>query len=70
MGEENEWMTIAEAAQMSGYHPIYLRVLVREGKIHGVKKGMAWWVSRQSVQNYVEEARESGDGRKGPKDDA
>jgi excisionase family DNA binding protein len=34
-----EWITTAEAAELTGYHVKYLRRLVREGKIAGAKRG-------------------------------
>ena len=63
-----EYETVKEVAEWSGYHPDYLRVLIREGKIKAEKKGSAWWVSRQSVMKYLDTAKEKDDGRWGPKD--
>lgn len=68
MGDEFEWMTVDEAAELSGYHPNYLRALIRAEKIEAVKKGSSWWVSRQSVEDYVAAAKAKDDDRWGPKD--
>lgn len=63
----NVWMTVAEAAEWSGYHPHYLRELIRRDKIDAVKKGGSWWVSRQSVVAYLEMARSTGNESYGPR---
>jgi excisionase family DNA binding protein len=62
-----DWMTTAEAAEVSGYHPVYLRELIRDGKIHGRKWGAAWQVSRESLLIYLREATSDKDKRRGPK---
>lgn len=63
---DNDWITVGEAAQISGYHPEYLRDLLRRGKIRGKKFGSAWMVSSKSLQVYIHEAVLSSDARKGP----
>ena len=39
-----EWITTEEAAELSGYHPEYVRRLARRGKIGAEKKGRDWWI--------------------------
>jgi excisionase family DNA binding protein len=63
-----EWLTTEQAAELSGYHPVYLRGLLREGKIKGRKWGPAWQVNRKSLLAYIEAAEVSDDRRRGPKD--
>ena len=62
-----EWLTTKEAIELSGYHPVYLRELIRDGKIVGQKFGIVWQVSKQSLTAYLEEAQQSKDKRRGPK---
>ena len=62
-----EWLTTAEAAELTGYHPEHLRELVREGKIDGRKFGIVWQISKQSLADYLEAAKLAGDKRRGPK---
>ncbi|MCB8944546.1 MAG: helix-turn-helix domain-containing protein [Ardenticatenaceae bacterium] len=62
-----DWITTAEAAAISGYHPVYLRELIRDGKIRGRKWGAAWQVSRESLLAYLHEATSAEDKRRGPK---
>jgi excisionase family DNA binding protein len=61
-----EWLTTTEAAELSGYHPEYIRDLVRESKIEGRKFGIVWQVSRESLLGYLETMQEKGE-RRGPK---
>lgn len=62
-----DWLTTKEAIELSGYHPVYLRELIRDGKIVGRKFGIVWQVSKQSLTAYLEEAQQSKDKRRGPK---
>jgi excisionase family DNA binding protein len=56
-----EWLTTAEAAELSGYHSEHLRELVREGKIDARKFGPVWAISRSSFMAYVEAASREGE---------
>jgi len=62
-----DWITTAEAAELSGYHPDHLRELIRDGQIAAVKKGNAWWVDSKSLLTYLKAAQKSEDKRRGPK---
>jgi excisionase family DNA binding protein len=63
----DEWLTVQEAAKVSGYHAEYLRLLVREGKLLAKKFGPLWAISKFSLLAYLEIAQKSDDGRQGPK---
>jgi excisionase family DNA binding protein len=65
----DKWLTVTEAAQISGYHPYYLRDLVRKGKIKAKRFGPLWQVSQQSLQKYLQSAEHSDDHRRGPRSD-
>lgn len=65
---ETEWITTKEAAEISGYHPVYLRELIRDGKVHGQKFGIVWQVNKQSLLSYLQQAQKSDDKRRGPKE--
>lgn len=69
MTDENEWMTVLEAADLSGYHHNYLRELIYSGKVSAIKKEGRWQVNRKSLLAYKEAAEERGDRRWGPKDE-
>lgn len=67
MSTVEEWLSIKQAAELSGYHPTYLRDLIRAGSLPARRFGPLWQVNRQDLLAYVEAARKSGDGRRGPK---
>jgi excisionase family DNA binding protein len=43
------WMTTEEAARELGYHPNYIRRLLRSGRLEGRKYGTIWLVEIVSV---------------------
>ena len=63
----DDWITTQEAAELSGYHPTYLRWLIRQGEIPARKFGPLWQVNRTGLIAFLEEAKKSGDKRRGPK---
>jgi len=62
-----KWLTVTEAAKLSGYHPYYLRELVRTGNVKARRFGPLWQVSRDSLFRYLKAAARSNDKRRGPK---
>lgn len=62
-----EWLTVQEAAKLSGYHAEYLRLLIREGKIVARKFGPIWAIDKSSLLTYLKNAEKSLDRRHGPK---
>jgi excisionase family DNA binding protein len=62
-----EWITTAEAAEMTGYHVKYVRRLVREGKIEGAKRGRDWWVDKASVEKYIDQMKKLGTSKHDPR---
>jgi excisionase family DNA binding protein len=61
-----EGITSAEAAQLADYHVKYIRRLVKEGKIAGVKRGRDWWIDKASVEAYVNEMKQLGSAKHDP----
>jgi excisionase family DNA binding protein len=41
-----EWITTAEAAELTGYNLEYIRQMIRRRVIVAEKKGRDWWVDR------------------------
>jgi excisionase family DNA binding protein len=66
-GTFDNWITPAEAAELSGYHVNHVRRLVRLGLVKGRKIGPARLIDRRSLLDYLEASQESADGRRGPK---
>lgn len=64
----NEWITTDEAAQISGYHPDYVRKLLQSKKVIGRKFGPTWQVDKQDFQFYLSQMNEQGK-KRGPKTD-
>ncbi len=65
----DHWLTVTQAAEVSGYHPYYLRELIKAGRIKAQKFGPVWQVSKESLLSYIKAAQESEDKRRGPKRD-
>jgi excisionase family DNA binding protein len=56
----DHWVTVDEAAKLSGYHAERIRELIRDGKIKATKKGNSWWVDSKSVDPRSEYAENQG----------
>jgi excisionase family DNA binding protein len=67
MVNNNDWLTVQEAAKISSYRADHLRELIRNGKIEARKFGPVWAVNRQSLLAYISTALKSEDKRHGPK---
>jgi excisionase family DNA binding protein len=63
----DDWITMQEAAELSGYHPEHLRRLIKRGDIVARKVSIIWLISRQSLLEFVAQARQSEDKRRGPR---
>jgi excisionase family DNA binding protein len=63
---DEEWLTTFQAAEICGYHPNYVRKLLRDGEILGRKWGLSWQVNRFSLEKYLERVSKLGE-RRGPK---
>jgi len=55
-----QWLTVSEAAKLSGYDPEHIRRLIREGEIEAHKFSIVWMVSRDSLLEYVKKAQTWG----------
>lgn len=63
MAKQVEWITTQEAANLSGYHPDHLRVLIREGRIKAQKFGIVWQVEKKSLLAFLQEQSKLGEKR-------
>jgi excisionase family DNA binding protein len=63
----SEWLSVSEAAILSGYHPEYIRRLIRDGEIEGRKFSIVWQVRRESLNAYIDSAKSKDDKRFTPK---
>jgi excisionase family DNA binding protein len=59
----SEWLTVNEAAELSGYNAEYIRELIRQGKIKARKFSIVWMVSQESLTAFLKKAQEMGEKR-------
>jgi excisionase family DNA binding protein len=62
-----EWITVSEASELSGYSAQYIRRLVRKKKIKSQKWVRDWMISISSLKAYIQDAEKSKDPRRGPR---
>lgn len=62
----DEWMTVNEAAKITGYNEEHITRLIREGKIKAKKFSIVWQVSRASLLAYLTRTEKLGN-KRGPK---
>jgi excisionase family DNA binding protein len=67
MNDKSEWMTVSDAAKLTGYNLEYIRRLMRDGKIEARKFSIVWQVRRDSLMDYVKKNQLDTDKRRGPK---
>ena len=67
MTNDTEWITVSQAAEISGYNAEYLRRLMRNKKIKFRKFSFIYQVSRESLLSYLKEADKKSDKRYSPK---
>jgi excisionase family DNA binding protein len=67
MATDNDWLTVQEAADLSGYNAEYLRRLIRNNKIAYRKISFIYQVSRASLFEYLSRAENTSDKRYTPK---
>jgi excisionase family DNA binding protein len=65
-GDFTDWITTAEASELTGYAAVHLRQLAQRGKIRAMKKGRDWLLSRKGVLAYAEKMRQLGTDKHDP----
>jgi hypothetical protein len=58
-----DWITVQDAVNLSGYHADHIRKLIREDRITGRKYVIVWQVSRKSLDAYLREQAQRGERR-------
>jgi len=61
-----EWITTAEAAELTGYDPAHIRWLVREGHVKGKKFGRDWMVDHADLLTYKRQMDSLGTAKHNP----
>jgi len=59
---KEKYISLKEAAKISGYSPDYVGQLIRQGKLQGkqVFQNVAWVTTEEAVQNYIERQKKGG----------
>ena len=63
----NNCISVKTAAFHSGYNMQYLRRLLRDGRLFGMKLGQTWLIDKDTFEAYMESAHQAKDKRFGPK---
>ena len=63
----NNCISLKGAAFHSGYNVQYLRRLLRDGRLVGMKLGQTWLIDKGTFETYLENAHQTSDKRFGPK---
>ncbi len=63
----NNCISVKGAAFHSGYNVQYLRRLLRDGRLFGVKIGQTWLIEKRTFDTYLEKANLTKDKRFRPK---
>ena len=63
----NNCINVKVAAFYSGYNVQYLRRLLRNGRLSGMKLGQIWLLDKRNFEIYLENANHIPDKRFGPK---
>ena len=62
-----EWISVKEAAELSGYDIQHLQRLLRQRKVSAEKKGgREWWIDKGSLQTYVKAMKSLGSEKYNP----
>ena len=57
MPGDKHWITVAEAAEKSGYARDTIQKLLKEGKIEGWKPGHDWFTTLDAVLEYKQKVK-------------
>lgn len=66
MDSNDEWITVGEAVELSGYNEEHITRLCRQGKIKARKFSIVWQVNRDSLLGYITKVEKMGN-KRGPK---
>ena len=56
----SKFISVTEASRISGLTPSYIRRLLREGTIEGVKFGRDWLTTEKAIREYLSQERRPG----------
>jgi len=62
----DKYLTVQAARRLTGYNSQYLRRLLRNGRLSGIRAGQTWLILLDSLEAYLSQAEKRGDQRCGP----
>lgn len=54
---DRKFFDTQETAELLNIQAVYIAKLIRAGKLEGNKVGSQWWVTRESIEKYLEGAK-------------
>jgi excisionase family DNA binding protein len=57
---DSEMITVSEAAELSGYTPQHVRLLIRQKLINARRAGGIWLIEASSLREYIDNAPKPG----------
>jgi len=63
----DKFITVQAATEVTGYCSQYLRRLLRNGKLEGIKVGQVWLIKMTSLGTHLKQTEATGDHRYGPR---
>ncbi|GAB4540869.1 MAG: hypothetical protein Fur002_08320 [Anaerolineales bacterium] len=63
MATNSDWLTVRDAAKISGYNAEHITRLIREGKVKARKVSIVWLVDRKSLLAYLDKVQTLGEKR-------
>ena len=61
-----EWLTTAEAAELTGYNVRYLRQLVNQDRVRAIKRAGVFFLDMSSLTDYADEMKRLGPSKHDP----
>lgn len=58
--DKTRLISLPEAAELYGFHPIYLATLARKGRLKAQKVGTSWVTTPKDVENYIASRQKRG----------
>jgi excisionase family DNA binding protein len=53
MSSKQDFITVRDAANMSGYSENHVRLLMRKGEVQAEKFGFTWMINREDFKRYM-----------------
>jgi hypothetical protein len=58
--DKNRLISLAEAAELYGFNPVYLSHLARKGRLKAKKMGNSWITTLENMEDYIRSRQKRG----------